>query len=228
MKWPNTLRSQRSIQGFEPPTGYHLNYKSSLVRNFFIYIKLTFLLLYAIIKAYSGGICVNRINRLKISIYKDILITLFLVLVSIPIWLSFDLTELEEAKKYDNYNYINYEYLNNPHYTLMSVSDDYGLKNIETQDIVVYNYTKADATYTLVLRIDKNSTINIEDIRLNVNFEVQALTNYRFYEDSKYYYYIIDSDSIQGSSQKYVLSMWNAENIEQDINKTFDYDFVIM
>ncbi len=170
----------------------------------------------------------NRINRLKISIYKDILITLFLVLVSIPIWLSFDLTELEEAKKYDNYNYINYEYLNNPHYTLMSVSDDYGLKNIETQDIVVYNYTKADATYTLVLRIDKNSTINIEDIRLNVNFEVQALTNYRFYEDSKYYYYIIDSDSIQGSSQKYVLSMWNAENIEQDINKTFDYDFVIM
>ena len=170
----------------------------------------------------------NRINRLKWLLYKDIIITILLVIISIPIWLSFDLTELEEAKKYDNYNYINYELLNNPHYTLVSVSDDYGLRNIETQDIVVYNYTNANATYTLVLRINKNSTINIDNIRLNVNHDVQSLNNYRFYEDNDYYYYIIDSDRIQGSSQKYALSMWNDENYKQDVNNEFNYDFLIM
>ena len=56
----------------------------------------------------------KRINRLRVSLYKDILFTIILVLISIPIWLSFNISELEDAKKYDNYNYINYEYLNNP------------------------------------------------------------------------------------------------------------------
>ena len=70
----------------------------------------------------------KRINRLKVFLYKDILFTVFLVIISIPIWLSFDVSELNEAKKYDDYNYINYEFLNNPTYTLASVSDDYALK----------------------------------------------------------------------------------------------------
>ena len=170
----------------------------------------------------------KRINRLKVSLYKDILFTIFLVIISIPIWLSFDVKTLKEAKKYENYNYINYEFLNNPTYTLASVSDDYALRNIETQDIIVYNYTKADADYSLVLKIDKQSTVVIDNIRLNVNYNINYLKDFKSYEDSNYYYFIIDSDHIQGDSLKYVLSMWNDEDKEQNTNNTFDYEFIIL
>lgn len=170
----------------------------------------------------------KRINRLKVSLYKDILFTIILVLISIPIWLSFDISELKEAKKYDDYNYINYEFLNNPTYTLASVSDDYALRNIETQDLIVYNYTKADANYSLVLKINKQSTAVIDDIKLNVNYDVNYLKDFKYYEDSNYYYYIIDSDHLQGDSQKYILSMWNDEENIQEENNTFDYEFVIL
>ena len=170
----------------------------------------------------------KRINRLRVSLYKDILFTLILVLISIPIWLSFNIRELEDAKKYDNYNYINYEYLNNPKHEIVSASDDYALRNIETQDLIVYNYTKADANYSLVLKIDKLSTLVIDDIKLNVNYTISYLKDFKYYEDNDYYYYIIDSDHLKGDSQKYILSMWNDKKEVLDSNNTFNYEFIIL
>ena len=170
----------------------------------------------------------KRINRLRVSLYKDILFTIILVLISIPIWLSFNISELEDAKKYDNYNYINYEYLNNPKHEIVSVSDDYALRNIETQDLIVYNYTKADANYSLVLKIDKLSTLVIDDIKLNVNYDINYLKDFKYYEDNDYYYYIIDSDHLKGDSQKYILSMWNDKKEALDSNNTFNYEFIIL
>lgn len=170
----------------------------------------------------------KKINYLKKSLYKDIVFTILFVLVSIPIWLTFDVSELEEAKKYDNYNYVNYEFLNSPVHTLESVSDDYALRNIETSDLVVYNYTMADASYSLVLKIDKKSTASLNNIKLNVNFEISYLTDLPSYEDDDYYYYVIDSSRVQGSSQKYALSMWNDENNKLDSNDVLDYEFVIL
>ena len=170
----------------------------------------------------------ERIRKLKVSLYKDILLTIIVVLISIPIWLSFNISELEDAKKYDNYNYINYEYLNNPKHEIVSVSDDYALRNIETQDLIVYNYTKADANYSLVLKIDKLSTLVIDDIKLNVNYDINYLKDFKYYEDNDYYYYIIDSDHLKGDSQKYILSMWNDKKEALDSNNTFNYEFIIL
>ena len=170
----------------------------------------------------------KRINRLRVSLYKDILFTIILVLISIPIWLSFNISELEDAKKYDNYNYINYEFLNNPKREIVSVSDDYALRNIETQDLIVYNYTKVDANYSLVLKIDKLSTIAVDDIKLNVNYNINYLKNFKYYEDNDYYYYIIDSDHLKGDSQKYILSMWNDKKETLGSNNTFNYEFIIL
>ena len=170
----------------------------------------------------------KKYNKIRMSLYKDIFITILLIIVSIPIWLSFDVSELQIAKNNINQKYINYEFLNSPKYTLASVSDEYALTNIETQDLVVYNYTMANASYSLVLKIDKKSTAIIDDIKLNVNHDVNYLKDFDYYEDSDYYFYIIDSDSIQGTSQVYTLSMWNDEKNTQSINKTFDYEFIVL
>ena len=165
----------------------------------------------------------KRVNKLRISLYKDIFMTLLLVLVSIPIWLSFDVSDIPKED-----NHIRYSVLNNPQYMLDSVSDEYALRNIETQDIIVSNYTNNDIGYSLVLKIDKKSTIQIEDIKLNVNYSISYLRDFISYEDTDYYYFIIDSDHIQGDSQTYILSMWNDENKPQRDNNLFDYEFVIL
>ena len=170
----------------------------------------------------------KRIDRLIRSLYKEIFLTIIMVLISIPIWLSFDIDELIESNKYDNYNYVNYEFLNTPSYTLASVSDEYALKNIETQDLVVYNYTKADAPYSLVLKIDKSSTVVIDSIKLNVNSNINYLKDFASYEDNNYYYYVLDTDHLQGTSQKYALSMWNEKDSIQDNNSYFNYEFVVI
>ena len=170
----------------------------------------------------------NTISDVQKSLYKDIIINILFILVSIPLWLSFDISALETAKMYDNYNYVEYEFLNAPTYSLNPVSDEYAIRNIETQDLIVYNNSNTNENYALVLKINKNSTANIDKLKINVNYQISYLKDYSSYEDDKNTYYVIAQDNIVANSQKYVLSMWNDETADVNNNDTLNYEFMII
>ena len=168
----------------------------------------------------------NLINLEK-RLYRDIIFTIILVVLSIPVWLNFGLSaEAMVAESFANYNYVKYEFLNRASTTLDLYTDDDALRNCETQDILVYNDSNTIDEYSLVLKVNKNSTADLEQIRINVNYDVDYLKNYHFYEDVESYYYVIDSASIVASSQKYIISMWNSQNVSKNTN--FDYEFLVL
>ena len=50
-------------------------------------------------------------SEYKKALIKDILFMLVVVLITIPIWLSFDMASISmEANSYENYDYIKYEF----------------------------------------------------------------------------------------------------------------------
>ena len=161
------------------------------------------------------------------KLYRDIFFTILLVIISIPIWLNFDVTALESARIYDDYSYSKVEYLNNPTYSLDPVSDNYALKHYETQDILVYNETNIEDEYNLVLRVDKKSTAKTDNIRISVNYYVDYLENYVSYEDDDYIYYVLDNKTLTAGSYKYVLSMWNDESAVVNDSDHLDFAFVV-
>ena len=170
-----------------------------------------------------------NVNGLIRSLYKDILFTIICVLVSIPLWLAFDLTDASAtAEYYDNYNYIGYIFLNNDvDICLKPVSDEYALKNIETQDIMVYNNSNTKDDYKLLLKISKDTTMSLNNLKININNTVKYLKDYDNYEDINNYYYILDNRELIADSQKYVISFWNDENAILKENDSINYEYTL-
>lgn len=169
----------------------------------------------------------KNIISLERKLYKDIILTVLYVVLSIPLWMNFGLSaSAMTAEGYANYNYVKYEFLNKATTQLLAYSDEDALRECETQDIIVYNDSNTVDDYSLVLKINKANSSYLKDIKINVNYNVDYLNNYHYYEDAESYYYVIDSDNIVASSQKYVISMWNSNLEEQSQN--LDYEFVVL
>ena len=167
----------------------------------------------------------NNYFDVKKSIYKDIFITILFVLISIPIWLSVDTSALDIAKIYDNYSYLEYEFLNNPKYSLNPVSDEYAMQYYETKDILIYNYSNTSQDYSVLLKIDKKTDIN--NLKINVNYQIDYLNNYYSYTDNDYQYFVLANEQIVADSQKYILSIWNDENASINDYAYLDYEIMI-
>lgn len=166
----------------------------------------------------------KNISKIRKSICFDILKTIMVVLISIPLWLSFDLSNMEAvAKSFDEYNYVSM-YKDDSNYTLESISDKDALRYVPTSDIVVYNDYNTEQDYALVLKIDKSTNPNIDNIKINVNFNIKSLDEYLSYEDDEFIYFVIDARNIVASSVKYTISMWNKENT---INNNVNYEFIL-
>ena len=169
----------------------------------------------------------ERLNKLQRRLYQDVIITLLLVIISIPVWLNFELTSVAKiASGYDNYNYVQYELLNDASKMVLPYEDDEALIKCETQDLIVYNNSNTLEDYSLVLKINKDTTLNLNNIRINVNYEVDYLNEYEVFEDTISYYYILDKDSIVADAYKYNVSIWNEDISAKD---TFlDYELVVL
>lgn len=169
----------------------------------------------------------DRLNKLERRLYQDIIITVLFVIISIPVWLNFELTSVAGiAQAYDNYKFVRYELLNDASKIISSYEDAEALMECETQDLIVYNESNTLENYSLVLKVSKNTMMNLNDIRINVNYNVDYLNNYEVYDDEVSYYYILDKESIVADAHKYVISMWN-KNVESQ-PAILDYELVVL
>ena len=159
-------------------------------------------------------------KELEKEYLKDILYVIIYVLITIPVWIYFNANKVE----YNVDDFIQYEFLNHPSYTLLPVSDEYALKYIETQDIVVYNNSYTSDNYVLMLEIKENT--NVDNIKINVNYKVSYLKEYNsFYKDGANYY-ILDNNSLNAESKKYNISLWNTEGVENEVD-ILDHNFIV-
>lgn len=168
----------------------------------------------------------NNLIGYQRYLVMDIIITIIIVLITIPIWMTFDMTSYaSEAKSYDNYSYIDYEFLNDKvEYNLKPTSDKDGLLNIKTQNLVVYNTSNTPDDYQLILKINKFQ--NIDNLKINVNNIIDNITSYNHYEKGNYKYFILDEKKITGETKKYVISLWNSENATYN-EENLDYELLI-
>ena len=166
----------------------------------------------------------KRIRGLKKCLYKDIICTMLWVLISIPLWLNFNVSA-SEAKYYDNYKFVKYEFLNSASKTINIYEDTEALRKCETQDILVYNDSNTLDDYSLILKINKAENLDLNNIKINVNYDVKYLNSYFNYVDNNYYYYVIDKSEIVAASQKYIISMWGTNDYS---NNQIDYEFMVL
>lgn len=166
---------------------------------------------------------IKRLDDMQKYLYKDIIITIILIIISIPLWIFFDSHNISKIVIDNNdYNYINYQELNNPKYLIEPMSDIEGLHFVETKDIIVSNYSNTEDEYYLIL---KTNNVISNNTRININNKVEYLNSYDKVIKNEGIYYILDYETIVASSQKYVVSLWNSEESNEE-NISFDISIV--
>lgn len=165
---------------------------------------------------------IQRLGALEKALIWDIFKTFCFILVTIPVWMSFSISKSASiAKYYDNYYYIEAEYINVPDYKIEKLSDADGLRFVETEDILVSNYSNTLDSYYLLL----SSEDNPKDIRININHQVYDLVNYEKVVKNGKTYYILDRNDLIAGSLKYNISLWKNEGADIDAN--FNYNILV-
>ena len=165
---------------------------------------------------------IQRLDTLRRGLIWDIIKTIGLVIITIPVWLGFNINKYaSSAAYYDNYNYIETEMLNNPSYKLENMSDTEGLAFVETKDIIVSNYSNTLDSYYLLLESNDNS----DNVRININNIVNDLNEYESTIIDGNTYFILDRNDLVSSSQKYNISLWKCEGADIDAN--FNYSIIV-
>jgi len=169
----------------------------------------------------------EMVKELEMSLYRDIIFMVAVIIFTGALWLNIDLTPFKlEAEKYANYNYIAYEMLNDATNTLSVASDKEALRSIETQDILVYNYSNTEDDYSVVLKVGKSENFSSENIKININYDIKYLNAFDYYEDNNYYYYVLERAFLVADSRKYVISMWYDESALKC--EAFDYEYSVL
>lgn len=137
-----------------------------------------------------------------ISIYiVRILCVIMAVILSVPIWRSFNASENSKiAAYYDDYYYISYDV----------VADQ------DLTKVVLNNYSNTLEDYELVLKINKENFNDLSNIEINK--QLNDVGSYKFYVEGEYVYLILDTSSLVASSCEYDIKVI-ARN---EVNYNFD------
>lgn len=139
----------------------------------------------------------KQINKLISHYICEILIVIILVVVSIPLWKTFDKANIAHiANSYSNMNYL---YLNVKRF----ISDTDSLDEIK-----VINDTNTLRNYKLVMKVDK--TIKLD----TVFFEEKNidLSKNKYKEDEKYNYYLLTENILVAGFKIYNLEFNELNN----------------
>ena len=139
----------------------------------------------------------KQINKLIFHYICEILIVIILVVVSIPLWKTFDKANMAHiANSYSNMNYL---YLNVKRF----ISDTDSLDEIK-----VINDTNTLRNYKLVMKVDK--TIKLD----TVFFEEKNidLSKNKYKEDEKYNYYLLTENTLVAGFKIYNLEFNELNN----------------
>lgn len=166
----------------------------------------------------------NKLIRHKMI---EITICLLIIVVSFPVWGLWQNDNIAYAKSYDNtsYAYVNVSMYQN--YEMYPMKDMEALKYLYPMKVTLEKSVVSSTHYALVMRVSKNSNIDLSEIKLSINNQVYFLNEHFYKEDDNYIYYLIDEGVLKELSKEYYLNIWLDENATlTQQKKTFLYDIV--
>ena len=162
------------------------------------------------------------INKMIRRTILEIALVIAFVIISIPIWQSFDLSDVESvAYYYDNIEFTTLEVSDYSDYILYQASDEIAIQNIKPINIKLNNDTNTKEEYNLYIVVDKTSTLDTDLIKINYNGETKLLSELKQLEDESYAYFLLESGTLVSREYESNLLMWI--DIEQDDEITDKY-----
>ncbi len=170
---------------------------------------------------------ISAINKLIIKKIIEIVFVLVFVVFSIFLWKSENAKNFLTAISLSDYKYTNINVESPIDFELYPITDKTAL-NIKPFKINVVNETYTKEYYNLALKIAKNSTLDINFLKIMIANDVYNLIDLERKDDELYYIFILDKDYLVGTNKYYEIRLWLntlADNRMQ--NKEINMEFIL-
>lgn len=174
---------------------------------------LAFLLFLCIIVTNRGiikiMIVVKDINKLILKKVLEIVFVFCFLLISTFLWRSKNAQLFSSAiSTFSNLNYTNIKVDSPIEYTMFPMDDQDAMQNLKPCIVSVRNETYTLENYTLILKIDKNSTMDYQFLNIGIDNTIYTLKDLFRQEEDNYYIFVLDTDQISGNIKKYEIRVW--------------------
>lgn len=173
---------------------------------------------------------IKDINKLIIKKVIMIIFVILFISFTTVVWHNKNAKDLLAAlKAVDNLNYTSF-YIKNPiQYNMYPMEDNYALDNLEPCTLIVDNETYSKEVYKLVLKIDKESTIDYRYLHISVFNNIYALSELERLDNKNEYVFVFMRDSVVADTKYYDVRLWLntlAGNDLQNKELKMKFDFI--
>jgi len=170
---------------------------------------------------------VNRINKMIRRTILEIVLVISFVIISIPIWNSFNLEKYASiAMYYDNIKYNYLEVSDYSDYVLYQVNDNEAKEVIKPITLSIKNDSNIQETYALWIVVSKTSTLEVSAVKISVENNVKLLSDLENYEDEDNYYFLLTEGNMVSKELAKDIQLWidiNYNDIITDKYLSFDF-----
>lgn len=161
---------------------------------------------------------IKDINKLIVKKIIEIMFVVCFVFFATYLWRSKQAQSFfASISTFRDLSYTNMNIENPIGYSMFPMSDDFAMQNLKPCTISVFNGTYTPEYYILVLKIDKNSTLDFTYLNIGVNQEVFSLNELNRKDDNDYYIFVLDQDTIVGETKEYKVRVWLNTLAENDM-----------
>lgn len=159
---------------------------------------------------------------------NDLIIILFLLFLTITI-----IPKIVGNKKVLADTLINYssplaltivEKSNNELYPM---TDNYAINNLNKSTICITNSSNREINYQLLLKVNKESSIGLNNLKLRIGNNITKLDNYQYEDEGNYYYSVYSSKLGREDNTNVDYLIWLDENTSIITGNNLIYSFEI-
>lgn len=145
----------------------------------------------------------------------EVVMMIFVILVSYPLWENLNIDETIATASFYNKAKFSYMKIENQNQgSMFPIETEEVLKTENRTKIKIINETKTNEEYNLLIKLNKNSTLDYHYLNIALNNEVTPLEEKYYYEDADNIYFSLIIDTINAEEKEYDFLIW------LDYNKT--------
>lgn len=157
----------------------------------------------------------------------EIVIVIALVVASIPVWNRLELNDYKEvAMYYDNMESNYLEVSDFSDYVLYQANDIDAMNAVKPINLTIGNELNNNEDYAIWMVVSKNSTVELNSIKISIDNNISKLTELEMYEDETDCYFLLFEGTIKGQLINKDIRLWIDNETKLDIlNKHLQFDF---
>lgn len=142
------------------------------------------------------------------KVIEIVLVFFFVVLATFLIYNDNTKELFGTISSFSNLNYTDFTIENPISYNMFPMSDEDAMNNLKPCLIHVMNNTYTLESYVLLLKINKNSTLDYHYLHIGIDNSIFKLDELKLEETAEDYLFILDEKSLVGELKNYEIRLW--------------------